>query len=513
MIIKIHSRGSGAGKGPVDYLLGKDRDREDARLDRGDPEQMVQLIDSTNFSQKYTSGVLSFAERDLEERKKEQIMDSFERTLMPGLDKDQYSVLWVQHQDKDRLELNFVVANVELQSGKRLQPYYDKADRPRLNAWKDLINDHYKLHDPNDPLNKRELCTPNSLPKHKQKASQVITDSLLSVAESGRIQNRDDVLKTLENSGFEVARTTPKTVSIKDPDGGKNIRLKGMIYEQDFRFGKALRADIERASERYRASRSERVQESRKTLNRLTERKRESNQLRYPRAEQTPIADYVKDLEHSRHSHYHDLSDRMGYFGVSEPCDHQQLGRDRFTGSENSAIDRERGQDRATELYRQEEPQTPMYSNEQGRRDMGQRSNGSNGLLEQIKQNLEQADQYLSQISTIDYQQAQNIREKLANDRFRKGVNQSTGADEIGTQRGTNRFASDVREYQRTESETQTGFKQLCTTAERNRADEKKSLKQIERTSHQLDRAITTARNANFEVKEMNRLIRFSIER
>ena len=269
MIIKIHSRGAGSGRGPVDYLLGKDRDREDARLDRGDPEQMIQLIDSTNFAQKYTSGVLSFAERDLEEHQKQQIMDSFERVLMPGIDKDQYSILWVQHQDKDRLELNFVVANVELQSGKRLQPYYDKADRPRLNAWKDLVNDHYKLHDPNDPLNKRELCTPNALPKHKQKASEIITDGLLSVAESGRIQSRDDVIKTLESAGFEIARTTPKTISIKDPDGGKNIRLKGMIYEQDFRFGKELRADIERASERYRASRSDRVQEARATLERL----------------------------------------------------------------------------------------------------------------------------------------------------------------------------------------------------------------------------------------------------
>ena len=306
MIIKIHSRGAGSGRGPVDYLLGKDRDREDARLDRGDPEQMIQLIDSTNFAQKYTSGVLSFAERDLEkEHQKQQIMDSFERVLMPGIDKDQYSILWVQHQDKDRLELNFVVANVELQSGKRLQPYYDKADRPRLNAWKDLVNDHYKLHDPNDPLNKRELCTPNALPKHKQKASEIITDGLLSVAESGRIQSRDDVIKTLESAGFEIARTTPKTISIKDPDGGKNIRLKGMIYEQDFRFGKELRADIERASERYRASRSDRVQEARATLERLVTRKRESNELRYPRAEQTVTPDYVKNLEHRSHSRDH----------------------------------------------------------------------------------------------------------------------------------------------------------------------------------------------------------------
>ena len=146
------------------------------RLDRGDPEQMIQLIDSTNFAQKYTSGVLSFAERDLDEHQKQQIMDSFERVLMPGIDKDQYSILWVQHQDKDRLELNFVVANVELQSGKRLQPYYDKADRPRLNAWKDLVNDHYKLHDPNDPLNKRELCTLmlcQSISKKPQKSSQM----------------------------------------------------------------------------------------------------------------------------------------------------------------------------------------------------------------------------------------------------------------------------------------------------------------------------------------------------
>jgi len=223
-------------------------------------------------------------------------MDSFERTLLPGLDKDQYSVLWVQHQDKDRLELNFVVANVELQSGKRLQPYYDRADRPRLNAWKDLVNDHYKLHDPNDPLNKRELCTPNNLPRTKKEASETITNGLLGLADQGRINDRDDVVKTLEGAGFEIARTTNKSISIKDPEGGQNIRLKGMIYEQNFRFGKELRADIERASQSYRADRNNRVQEARTTLDRLTERKRENNQQRYPRTERTDTPDYVKKL-------------------------------------------------------------------------------------------------------------------------------------------------------------------------------------------------------------------------
>ncbi|MBW6086045.1 relaxase/mobilization nuclease domain-containing protein [Escherichia coli] len=65
------------------------------------------------------------------------VMASFERVLMPGLEKNQYSILWVEHRDKGRLELNFVIPNMELQTGKRLQPYYDRADRPRIDALAD----------------------------------------------------------------------------------------------------------------------------------------------------------------------------------------------------------------------------------------------------------------------------------------------------------------------------------------------------------------------------------------
>ncbi len=126
--------GKGGGSGPVDYLLGRERNREGATVLRGNPEEVRELIDSTPFSKKYTSGVLSFAEKELPPGERERVMTSFERVLMPGLEKDQYSILWVEHRDKGRLELNFVIPNMELQSGKRLQPYYDRADRPRINA-------------------------------------------------------------------------------------------------------------------------------------------------------------------------------------------------------------------------------------------------------------------------------------------------------------------------------------------------------------------------------------------
>ncbi|MEN8527940.1 relaxase, partial [Escherichia coli] len=65
MIVKFNSRGAGAGSGPVDYLLGKERNREQAKTLRGDPERVKTLIDTCDFARTYTSGVLSFEEKDL----------------------------------------------------------------------------------------------------------------------------------------------------------------------------------------------------------------------------------------------------------------------------------------------------------------------------------------------------------------------------------------------------------------------------------------------------------------
>ncbi|MDK6981472.1 relaxase/mobilization nuclease domain-containing protein, partial [Escherichia coli] len=95
--------------------------------------------------------------------------------------------------DKGRLELNFVIPNMELQSGKRLQPYYDRADRPRIDAWQTLVNHHYGLRDPNAPENRRALVTPSSLPKTKQEAAEAITRGLLALASSGELKTRQDV--------------------------------------------------------------------------------------------------------------------------------------------------------------------------------------------------------------------------------------------------------------------------------------------------------------------------------
>ena len=296
MIVKFHARGVGRGSGPIDYLLGKDRNREHATLDRGNPDEIQALIDSSNYAKKYTSGVLSFQEPDLDRATKDKIMSSFEKALLPGLDSNQYSCLWVEHKDKGRLELNFVVPNIELQSGKRLQPYYDKADRPRINAWKVGMNASLGLHDPDDPINKQISLSVNDLPKNKKVAVQTITDAMLALTGAGEIQTRDDVIKTLEQSGFTIARITPNSISITDPDGGRNLRLKGALYEQAFRVDGDLSQELEAASERYRAASAERIRAAQANYQRCFERKRAENQKRYKRPESTSERIDIKNM-------------------------------------------------------------------------------------------------------------------------------------------------------------------------------------------------------------------------
>ena len=456
MIVKIHSRGVGRGSGPVEYLLGKDGNRNGATLDRGDPEMVRELIDGSRYAQRYTSGVLSFHEPDLPRETKERLMDEFEQALLPGLDADQYAVLWVEHRDKDRLELNFVVPNVELLSGKRLQPYFHGADGHRINAWRTAINGELGLHDPDDPINRQAVTTAKDQPRNKLEAEQAITGGLLGMAAAGLVKNREDVLKTLTGAGFDVTRTTKNSISIADPEGGRNIRLKGAIYEQDFRHGKDLRADIEAASARYRADRGERIEAARKTLNRLTERKRESHEYRYPRAKLTDTPDYIKKLDDRINRHRYSDSPSMGRSDVSELQNKQEFRANYPTESSYPRTQGKRGERAVSGLYRQEEPQATMRISEQGSRNLEERQfYGSDGVL--------------------------------SDDRIRKAIARSTGTD-AGTAAGERRsFTADVREYTARKSGYQGSLQELTGQYFRSRSETSGKLEQLNKACQRLE--------------------------
>ncbi|MDC4276388.1 hypothetical protein NQ637_18360, partial [Acinetobacter baumannii] len=167
----------------------------------------------------------------------------------------------------------------------------------------------------------------------------------------------------------------------------------------------------------YRASRSDRVQEARATLERLVARKRESNELRYPRAEQAVTPDYVKNLEYRSHSRDNSHFSDVGHPSLSELQNRQERRDNRPTEPSYTGLSEQGGQYQAERLHRQQRSQTLMHFGEQGRTDLAEwQPNGSDGVL-------------------ID-------------DRIRKALTRSLGTSTDTPTAEGSRFTQDIREYQ-----------------------------------------------------------------
>lgn len=289
MIVKfLKNSGGGSAKATMDYLLGKDNDRKGARLLSGDPELTKRLSDSLGFQNRHTVGVLSFEEVNLPDDHKRAIRESFESSLLAGLEKDQYNITWIEHTDKDRLELNFVIANTELTTGKRLQPYYDKVDRPLVENWKQVTNHEYNLTDPHDPDKAQavKILSSQNLPQEIRKIKEQIGQVISHQIEQGNVTDRKDVIDTLQQAGFEIARQTDKSISIKNPDGKRNIRLEGIIYENR-QFNEEFAEERRRARKDYAGTGAERYRTALNKLQRAIEVKQERNRASFGREYQT----------------------------------------------------------------------------------------------------------------------------------------------------------------------------------------------------------------------------------
>ena len=291
MIVDFFRHGSGLSKGCLDYLLGEDREREHAQVLSGDVELTAQLIDSSPFAKKYTSGCLSFYEHDLSDQDKQQIMQNFEECLFPGLDKDQYQILWVQHQDKvnqdtgeTRLELNFVIPNVELSTGKRLQPFYAPVDLDRVDLFKQITNTEHSLYDPDDPEHRQLFLNKKNLPKDIKDFKEQLHQRVYRAVANGEVADRQELVKWLELNQIHVTRQVKNSISIENPyEGAKRpIRLEGEIYEQGFRATGEYRQEVQQRIEEYRGTASERYRANVTEYQRQLEHKSQYHSDRYP---------------------------------------------------------------------------------------------------------------------------------------------------------------------------------------------------------------------------------------
>ncbi|MGN8414908.1 relaxase/mobilization nuclease domain-containing protein [Helicobacter pylori] len=254
MLVKFWgtNQGGGDGDGSVNYLLNERVERGTAKVLKGDVNLTKSLLLSLTQKHKACVGCLSFEESNIDESLKYELMESFENALLTQEMQGRYNILWVEHTDKGRLELNFVIPKIDLERQKAFNPYYHKVDLKRIDTWKDCINLKHNFTNPKDlekqhniqqhqtknPQNKELLAT-------YEKLDKLIQDNL------GKLFNsRDDIINFLKDNQCEVTRQGKDYISVNLPNEPKAKRLKGFYYHETFRTIADIRNQLSEARQR-----------------------------------------------------------------------------------------------------------------------------------------------------------------------------------------------------------------------------------------------------------------------
>ncbi|BAW77379.1 hypothetical protein HPMKM5p_0006 (plasmid) [Helicobacter pylori] len=254
MLVKFWgtNQGGGDGDGSVNYLLNERVKQGTAKVLKGDPNLTKSLLLSLTQKHKACVGCLSFEESNINDGLKYELMESFENALLTQEMQGRYNILWVEHTDKGRLELNFVIPKIDLGRQKAFNPYYHKVDLKRIDTWKDCINLKHNFTNPKDlekqhniqqhqtknPQNKELLAT-------YEKLDKLIQDNL------GKLFNsREDIINFLKANQCEVTRQGKDYISVKLPNELKSKRLKGFYYHETFRTIADIREQLSEARQR-----------------------------------------------------------------------------------------------------------------------------------------------------------------------------------------------------------------------------------------------------------------------
>ena len=210
-----------------------------ARVLRGDPAITQRLIDRSKFSQKYCGIVLSF-EENITDLTAAAILDDFRNLLRGGLEKDALDVLVVAHADKVhpttkavRLDFHITVVETDLHTGKHVTIYHHRRDHDLFYAWERMINIKYGLSRPDDPTRRRTINIGKKLGQSRKDLLAAVDAAVCGEVKAGRISDRADVVRFLEQAGFTVPRQGENYLTIADKDGNRT-RLKGLFYERSF---------------------------------------------------------------------------------------------------------------------------------------------------------------------------------------------------------------------------------------------------------------------------------------
>lgn len=233
MYVKLFKTSKGGGTASIKYLLNEREQQGTAKILKGDRKLTEDIIKSISNKHKTTVGVLSFEEQSLTAAQKEELMAEFEKTIFAGMSPDEYNILWVEHTDKDRLEINFVIPKIHLPTQKAFNPYFHEVDFPRVEMFEDIYNIKFNLSSKKDPSKAQTLLgAKKEFNLYKDFAQ--LDEELHELVDQKHIQSREQLIELLINNSYEITRQGKDYLSIKTPEAKKAKKFKGSIYDEQF---------------------------------------------------------------------------------------------------------------------------------------------------------------------------------------------------------------------------------------------------------------------------------------
>lgn len=135
-------------------------------------------------------------------------------------------------------------------TGKAFNPYWDKADRKKKDLFQQYINAKYNFTNPLDVVKKETLEIPKKRESENNKLKKQIHEYVERAVTRGILSNREEVIAFLSEVGFELNRKGKDYISVKNPETGQSLRLKGVYYAEGFRSVRAIGEELTGAGER-----------------------------------------------------------------------------------------------------------------------------------------------------------------------------------------------------------------------------------------------------------------------
>lgn len=294
MICKFFNTGkskSSASK-QINYLINERVENGTAKVVVGNTDLTLKIINEIDNVWKFNAGVMSFEEH-INTKQRDEIIAKFRETFFPGLKENQYNLLIVEHKDKDRSELHFVIPRIELTTQKAYNAFFHTRDFKKKDLFQDYINAKYNLTSPFQE-EKQEIFKINTS-KDKDEIKVFVDQFIKDKVEQGTITNAAELKIALMELGFTISRHGKDYIGLEIED--KKLRMKGAVYGKNFR-------GLEEVAEQQKIIQSKHIPTNDREFKKLEQRLNETinyqaktNREKYARSR--GIHSVINSLKHS----------------------------------------------------------------------------------------------------------------------------------------------------------------------------------------------------------------------